>query len=43
MQNWPGVLLIAAVLTAGCTGPALAVTRIAVFGFELVDTSLDGE
>ena len=43
MQNWPGVLLIAAALTVGCTGPALAATKIAVFGFELIDTSLDGE
>ena len=37
------LFLIAAALTASCTGQALAATKIAVFGFELVDTSLDGE
>jgi hypothetical protein len=43
MQDRLGVLLMAAALTASCAGPALALTKIAVFGFELVDTSLDGE
>jgi Protein of unknown function (DUF2380) len=43
MQDRLGVLLIAAALTASCAGTALALTKIAVFGFELVDTSLDGE
>ena len=37
------LLLIAAALTASCTIEASAATKIAVFGFELVDTSLDGE
>lgn len=37
------LFLIAAALTASCTIEAFAATKIAVFGFELVDTSLDGE
>jgi hypothetical protein len=37
------LLLMTAALTASCASPALAVTKIAVFGFELVDTSLDGQ
>ncbi len=37
------LFLIAAALTASCTIDAVAATRIAVFGFELIDTSLDGE
>jgi uncharacterized ParB-like nuclease family protein len=37
------LFLIAASLTASCTTEASAATRIAVFGFELIDTSLDGE
>jgi uncharacterized protein DUF2380 len=37
------LFLIAAALTASCTSQAFAATRIAVFGFELVDTSLDGQ
>jgi hypothetical protein len=43
MTNWFRLSLIAAALTASCTIEAVAATRIAVFGFELVDTSLDGE
>jgi hypothetical protein len=43
MQDRLGVLLIAAAVTASCAAPALAATKIAVFGFELIDTSLDGE
>ena len=37
------LFLIAAALTASCTIEAFAATKIAVFGFELIDTSLDGE
>jgi hypothetical protein len=43
MKDWFRLLLIAAALTGSCASPALAFTKIAVFGFELVDTSLDGQ